>query len=638
MLEWSTGWGVFSVEQISRASRTVRFGAFEVDLRVGELRKHGLKIKLQVKPFQVLAALLEHTGDMVTREELREKLWPGDTFVDFDHSINIAIYKLREALADSAENPRFVETLDRRGYRFIAPVEPIEVENRPSPAPPSMAAGQPAGTDAPPAAVGASPPAPLERQIESGKVAASGASPGRIMLAVLPFDNLSGSSEQDYFSDGLTEEMIAQLGRLRPARLGIIARTSAMTYKHTTKTASQIGRELGVDYMLEGSVRRAQDRVRITAQLIQASDQTHLWVETYDRKLADILDIQRDVAERVARSLALELLPGQEAVSSRASTRNPAAYEAYLRGRYYWNRRAEDEFRMALGYFQQALETDPHYARAHVGVADSYILFAAYHYLPPKVAFPRARAAAIKALEIDDRLAEAHSSLAAVSLWHEWDWQGAEKTLQRALGLDPSYAPAHYFCAHYFMAMGRYQEGIQQMTRARELDPLSLSINATLGWAYYLPRQYDRAIAELRKTLDMDPEFLYARHWLGQAYAQTGRFEEAITEFHKAIKQSDNPLPVLGLGHTYAIAGRKVEALQILGKLEKLSTRKYITSSYLAAIYAGLGENDQAFEWLEKAFAERALWLIYIRGEPMFDSLRADARYQDLVRRIGLPP
>ncbi len=617
------------MEQWSRSPRAVRFGVFEVDLRTGELRKQGLKIRLQEKPFQVLSSLLERAGEMVTREELRAKLWPEDTFVDFDHSINIAINKLREALGDAAENPRFIETLARRGYRFITPVELMEAEGKP-PRPPAPS-------------VDVSPlPAPVLTGVRPasmgvGIVAARAASPERIMLVVLPFNNLSGNPEQDYFSDGLTEEMITQLGRLRPERLGVIARTSAMTYRRTCKTALEIGEELGVDYLLEGSVRRAEDRVRITAQLIHASDQTHLWAETYDRKLADILDIQRDVGERVAQSLEVELLPGQAAVSSRASTRNPAAYEAYLRGRYDWNKRSEKEFSRAIVYFQQALERDPRYALAHVGVADSYILFAAYHYLAPRDAFPKARAAALKALEIDDHLADAHSSLATVSLWYEWDWPAAARGLDRALELDPGYAPAHYFSAHYWAAMGKLDGAIREMERARELDPLSLSINATLGWMFYLARRYDEAIAHYQRTLEMDSAFLYARHWLGQAFEQKGMFKEAIAEFKKATSLTENPLPALGLAHAYTLAGKKSEALKASGELEKLSARRYISSYYLAAINVRLGEIDRAFEWLEKAFVERSLWLIYVRAEPMFDALGADPRFHDLIRRVGLP-
>ena len=581
------------MEESTRSQGVVRFGVFEVDLRTRELRKRGLKLKLQEKPFQILVLLLERPGGVVTREDMRQKLWPADTFVDFDRSVNTGIRKLREALGDSSDTPRFVETLARRGYRFIAPVERL-------------------GQAAPPT--------------------------GKIMLAVLPLDNLSSDPEQEYFSDGLTEEMITRLAQLQPRRLGVIARTSVMEYKRTDKGVDQIGRELSVDYLIEGSVRRAAGRVRISAQLIQVNDQTHLWAENYERELADVFAIQSEVATRIACSLAIELLPAQVNILACAPTKDPLAHEAYLKGRHFWNEFSEEGFRKAFPYFQQAIQKDPNYGIAYAGLAETYTPLGFFSIDPPREVFPRAKEAARKALEINDTLVEAYGSLGISSLLYDWDWQAAEKHFKHAVEIDPDYGLAHLRYGLLLMALGRLDEALREQLRGKELDPLSLLINWLVAWVFYLQQEYDQAIEQCRKTLELEPRFVMAHWQLGRAFLKKAKYEEAIPEFETAVTLSrENPLQVGALGHAYGIAGKRSKALKTLKKLKELSTQRYVPAYDMALIYVGLGEKEQAFEWLERAWKERFGWLVFINVEPIFDPLRSDPRFQDLLRRMNFP-
>jgi TolB-like protein/Tfp pilus assembly protein PilF len=570
-----------------------RFGAYQVDLRAGELRKHGLKIKLQEQPFQVLASLLERAGEVVTREGLQRKLWPGDTFVDFDHGLNAAIARLREALCDSASSPRYIETIPRRGYRFLVKVETL--------------GGEPV----------------------SGR---------RVMLAVLPFENLDSNPEQEYFADGMTEEMIAQLGRLNPAQLGVIARTSAMQYKRTTKSVGEIGQELGVDFVLEGSVRRAGQRARITSQLIRVSDQSHLWAESYDRNLDDVLAIQTDCARRIARSLALELLPSQRDAMSRAATHNAAAYEAYLKGRYYWNNRTEDGFRKAMEYFESAIRQDPDYALAYVGLSDVFDLLGLFSMLPPKEAFERARAAANQALNIDPELAEAHISLAYGRFLYEWDWAGAEEEFRLGLRLNPNYVPGHYWFARYLAAMRRFEEAFDHMEQARALDPLSLVVNTYHAWICYFSRDFDQAIERFRRALELDPGFSIASIFLGLALLQKGMPKQAIEALGRGSEASGfHPGAVAALAAAYALDGKKAEARKAMERVQESASQRYVSPYYRALALLALGEKDSALDWLEKACEERSGWLVYLNVEPSIDRLRGDPRFEKLARRVNFP-
>src|SRR5262245_44424102 len=436
------------------------FASFEVDTASGELRRQGLKIRLQDQPFRLLVLLLERAGDVVTREEVREKLWPADTYVDFDHSLNTAVRKLREALGDSAETPRYVQTLARRGYRFIAPVARRRTAQVADSGNADAASVVPPATAQPPASARRRLILPMVIAIGVAALVAYGIVPRqgpatqsgrRLTLAVLPFDNLSGDADQEYLSDGLTEEMITQLARLEPDRLKVLARSSTWKYKRADRDIGQLRRELGADFVLEGSLRRAGERVRVTAQLVRGDDQSHVWAETYERELRDVLILQSEVAAAIARTIAVTLTPDAQARLARARPVRSEAYQDYLRGRFFWNRRTAAALKQALGYFEKAIAADPGYAPAYSGLADSYSTLGASSVvggLPPREAMPKAKAAALEALRIDGTLAEAHVSLATIHLLYDWDSAACDKEFRRALELDPNYTAAHHWYSH----------------------------------------------------------------------------------------------------------------------------------------------------------------------------------------------
>jgi TolB-like protein/tetratricopeptide (TPR) repeat protein len=552
-----------------------------------------LSRRTQEQPFQVLAALLERAAEVVTREELHQRLWPGDTFVDFDHGLNAAIARLRGALCDSASSPRYIETIPRRGYRFLGRVETLSGD------------------------------AVSER---------------RVMLAVLPFENMDAAPEQEYFADGMTEEMIAQLGRLNPSHLGIIARTSAMQYKHTAKGVDQIGGELSVDFVLEGSVRRAGQRVRITAQLIRVRDQSHLWAESYDRTLDDVLAIQTECAGRISQSLAVELLPSQREAMERAATRDPTAYEAYLQGRFYWNKRSEEGFRRAIEYFERSIAQDSGFALAYVGLADVYNLLGQFSMLLPKEAYERARSAANRALEIDPYLAEAHTSLAHGRFLCEWNWSGAEQEFLLGLQLNPNQVQGHYWYAFYLTAMKRFDEAFAHMRLALALDPVSLVVNTYFAWACYYSRDYDQAIERFKKALDLDPNFAIANIFLGLAFLQKGEWDQAIEALRRGTELTgDHPGAVAALAAAYASAGKKGEAGKALERLKGSSTQRYVSPYYRALALLSLGDQEAALDWIEKAGEARSGWLAYVGVDPAMDLLRPHPRFQKLLHQLAFP-
>jgi len=629
--------------------RILHFGSFELDVASAELRRQGVKVRLQDQPFRLLVLLLERAGEVVSREELRDRLWPAETFVDFDHSLNTAVRKVREALGDSAEAPRYVETLARRGYRFVAPVaEPGPVAQ---PGPPPGADGV------------APPPSTAARAFWSGRrvvlvAAVLGAAvlviywarprfappppAHRLTLAVLPLDNLSGDVSQEYLSDGFTEEMITQLGRLEPDRLRVTARSSTWKYKHAERDIGRIHQELGADYVLEGSLRRAGDRLRITAQLIRATDQTHVWAETYERDLGDVLVLQSEVARAVARAIAITLRPETQARLARAAPIPSESYQEYLRGRYFWNRRTAAALGQATEHFQRAIAADPGYAPAYSGLADCYSALGASSIvggLPPRQAMPQAKAAALTALQIDPTLAEAHNSLANVHLLYDWDLVASEKEFKRALELDPDYTTAHHWYSHALLLLGRPEESLAESRRALELEPLHLVINVHLGWHYYYSRQYDLALEQFRKTLELDPTFPQARRYAAWVYVQKGMHAEAIAALRGTLDEVGRNPEIEGeLGYALAVAGRRTEALALLEGLRQLSSGRYVSPYSVALVHAGLGNRDEALAWLEKAYVERSDYMPYLRLEPMLDGLRADPRFTALVRRVGLPP
>jgi TolB-like protein/DNA-binding winged helix-turn-helix (wHTH) protein/Tfp pilus assembly protein PilF len=621
--------------RLNRSGDLVRFGSFELALRSGELRKAGLRVKIQEQPFRVLSLLLERPGELVTREELRGRIWPADTFVDFDQAVNVAVKKIRAALGDSAETPRFVETLPRRGYRFVAPVErlaaPVQAED-----PPRPPGRRPSKRMLFWAAlvVGAS----LAGYFALVRPRASGAPPGKVMLVVLPFADMSGAGGEDYFTDGLTEEMIVQLGRLQPRRLGVIARTSSMKYKNSGKGVHEIGRELNVDYVVEGSVRRAGDRVRIAVQLVQAGDQTQVWSDEYEGSLRDLLGIQRQVTQAIAHGIRLTLTRDEQVRFGASPFVDPEAYEAVIKGRFYWNKRTDEGMQKATDYFQEAVEEDPGYAAAYAGLADCWLSRAWYGYVSPGEAFPKAKMHALKALELDEHLAEAHTSLAFARLNYDWDWPAAGRSFQRAIDLNPNSANAHHWYGDYLSAMGRHQDAIAESGRARELDPLSSIINAWVGWRYHFAGRYDEAIVQYRRTLEMDPGFSPAHLVLGQAYEQKGLLREAVEELEKAQALSrGGPLYMSALAHAYARAGRRTEAEALLQRLRESAHSSYVPPYHVAVACTALDRKDEALNWLEKGYEERSAWMVWIKVDPRLDPLRPLPRFQRTLERMGFP-
>jgi TolB-like protein/DNA-binding winged helix-turn-helix (wHTH) protein/tetratricopeptide (TPR) repeat protein len=629
--------------------RRLRFGVFEADLRTGELTKQGKRLSLQGQPFRLLALLLEKPGELVTREELRGKLWPRTT-VDFDHGLNKAISKIREALGDSAENPRFIETVTSRGYRFLADVAAIRDEQ-----PETVAGNLVVQADHGPLRVidAGTSTRRLPRALAWRPFGIAIAlvliiflswifypwrqsSPAIRSLAVLPLENLSGDS-QDYFADGMTDELITHLGQISALR--VISRTSVMTYKGVRKPLAEIARELNVEAVVEGSVLRSGERVRVTAQLIEVPADRHMWAQSYEGDIRDMLTLQSRVARSIAEQIRGTLKPQEQAALEKSKAVNPEAYEAYLKGRYFWNKRTGDGLTRAIEYFNQAIEKEPIYAEAYSGLADSYALSGDWEYgvLSPQDAFLKARAAATKALALDESLGEAHTSLAFALDLYGWDWEAAETEYKRAINLNPGYATAHHWYAWHLMVMGRNSEGISELRKAQSLDPLSLIISADLADALCIAHLYDEAVQQGKKTLEMEPNFAVAHYEIGQALAQKHMHDEAIAAFQRAIAHSGHSGAFdSNLAYVYAISGRKDEAIKIVKDLEARHDQNPAADANVALIYVGLGDHDQAMIWLNNAYEAQFNPSILLR--PAFDPLRSDARFKDLRRRIGLPP
>jgi len=457
------------------------------------------------------------------------------------------------------------------------------------------------------------------------------------MLAVLPFVNLSADKEQIYFTDGMTEEMITQLGRLDPPRLGVIARTSVMKFRDTKRSIRQIGKELGVHYILEGSVRREGQRVRVTAQLNRVSDQTHQWADDYDAELADVFAVQTKIAKGIAQTLMPKLLEARGLAIARPPTQSAAAHEAYLKGRYYLNRRTEEGLGKAIQYLAQAAALDPGYAVAHAGLADAYLLLSSYGLRPPPEVVPQAKAEAREALRLDESLAEGHTSLASILQDYDWDWPGAEREFKRAIELDPSYSTAHQWYADYLVAMGRMDDALKEIQQARELDPLSPIISADLGTWYFYARRYDDAVDQYRKTIELDENFAAVYTPLGLALWQQGRHPEAVEAFEKAAALAGaSPEDVAALRQATEASGPAGVWRWRLDVLTRMAHESYVSPFDFAVAYALLGQRDQAFEWLDRAYHERSPQLVELRMDALLDSLRSDPRFDRLLHRIGL--
>ncbi len=620
----------------------IRAGVFELDRPSGELRKRGIRIRLQEQPLRILILLLDRPGEVIAREQLLRHLWPDGTYVDFEHSLNAAVAKLRQALSDSADNPRFIETIPRRGYRFIAPVEILDI--------------------APPEPVPAMPVAPARRDrwrrwraaLMAFAFLVSVAGVGTWIysryrvappnaeiksLAVLPLENLSGDPAQDYFTDGVTDELITALAKINSVK--VISRTSVMQYKAVhNKPLPQIARELGVDAIVEGTLARSGDRVRVTTQLIEAKTDRHIWADRYERSAQDILVLENDIARAIAERLRGKL-NAQEERRFNGNPIDPAAHEAYLEGRYLWNRRTPRALQEAVRYFTLAIDKEPRYAEAYVGRASAYIVLAsgAMEAVPPQEALLKAKADSDKAVQLDGTSAEAHTARAAVRSLYEWDWRGAETEHLRAIELNPSNATTRQWYGNVLCNLGRFDECLAETARAHALDPGYLTGGVEVGFKMYLARRYTEAIAPIRKVLEFNPDFVTAHKALGQVYEANRMYPEAIAELRKAVELSGGlPMNIAALGHVYAVSGHRAEARKALRTLDELATRRYVSNFPRALICAGLGENDRALEWLERAFQEHSSGMVTIKVDPRLDPLRQDARFTNLLRRVGLGP
>lgn len=633
----------------------VRFAAFELDLRTGELRRSGVRIHLSDQPFQVLRTLLDRPGDLVTREELRQRLWAAETFVDFERGLNAAVRRLRDALGDSADVPRFVETLPRRGYRFIAPVsrqpepgkaEPLvpEIADGASPAPAITAARRPILTSGRMSIAGI----PVVFAVllwASGSflkypATQSPAATHRFMLAVLPFQNMTGDPDQEYISDGMTEELISQLGRLDPSRLGVIARTSVMPLKNAAKPADRIASDLGVSYLLEGSVRTTADRIGITARLIETGTGSQLWAGQYERDVSDLLTLQREVAEAIVSQITTNLGVSRSNVNADARRHSaaPEAYEHYLRGRYHLVRDTSDGVHKALEHFQKAIDLDGSYALAYSGLADAYASLGEAGFRPMRDAYLLARAAALKALALDDLLGEAHNSLAQITADYYWEWADADRHFRRAIELNPNDETALRNYSFYLACMRRHPESIAFAERSRRLNPVSPVAQFQVAMNLYLARRYDDAIAEAAATLDLAPDFGAAHVLLGRVYVAQDRPDRAVGELERAhVLMGPRPDVITPHAYVLARAGRQLEARAMLDELRRFSQPRDPAPIRIAFLHIGLGETDRAFEWLNKAIDARDWQVALLNIEPAFDTLRSDQRFGALVERVGLP-
>jgi DNA-binding winged helix-turn-helix (wHTH) protein/TolB-like protein/tetratricopeptide (TPR) repeat protein len=607
------------------------FGRFLLDTRERRLLRDGEVVPLTLKAFDLLQVLVENQGHLLQKEELLRRVWP-DTIVE-ENNLTVTISALRKALGEGpTDRGEYIETVPRRGYRFVA-------DSRPSAesAEPAEAAPIPPARRGRAFAVGAMILAAVAAAafLWNRPTPAAVAVPVRSM-AVLPFRSLTNDGE--YLGLGMADALIT---RLSSTKL-LLVRSTGSVQKYTVPGLDPVaaGRDLQVDSVLDGSVQTAGDRLRTTVRLLRVSDGSTLWAGTFDERLTDVFSVQDSISQRVATALELKLTEAQRSLLTRHDTVDSEAYQLYLKGRFFWNKRSRDGFERGAAYFRQAVEKDPSYARAYSGLADSYIGMTYYHYAAPQTSMPLARAAALKALEIDGSLAEAYVSLAHVKSNYEWDWAEAERLFQNAIALEPDYATAHqWYGIHYLTPMGRLDEALAETRRAQQLEPLSAVYNAFVGATLYFARRHDEAIEECRKTVDLHPDFGVAHWYLGRAYLQKGRHQEALAELEKAVTLSGgSPLMKGALGVGYAMAGDRAAAERMLAELETLRGQSYASALDFAAIHAALGDRERAFRWLDQAAAERAFHLIYLEVWPELDPLRADPRFSALVRRLGLEP
>lgn len=606
------------------------FGPFRIDTVERLLRRGEELISLTPKAIDTLLALISNRGQLIEKDDLLKMVWP-DTFVE-EGGLSRNVSALRKALGEGPDEVRYIETIPKRGYRFVADVSEVSGD-RQAPIPP------------PPEPTPAGPPwlawaAAVVLVIVIGLVAYFWLPkpPGTgISLVVLPFKNLSNDQAQEYFAEGMTEELINRLDRISALRT--ISRTSAWTYKDAKKPLGQIARELKVDSVVEGSVEWSKNRVRISARLVNAKTEKALWSDSYESDLPDILSLQSELAGAIAREVQVKLTPQEKLLLTSARKVDPEAYQAYVNGRYQWNKRSPAGVKLSIEYFERAIKKDPSYAPAYAGMADAYALLGSIgvDVLPPREAMPKAEAAALKAVQLDESLAEGHTSLAYAKLSYRWDWTTAEKEFKRAIELNPGYATAHQWYAHYMLAMGLLDEALVEMERARNVDPYSKVINVGVGWCHYQARRYDRAIDEYRKTLEIDPGFFLAHCTMGMAYEQKGLYKEAIEHYKTGLSLSAGALfPSARLTHAYAKSGNRQEAERMLDDLLRLSNQRYIPAVYIASIYEALGDDNRLMEWVDKACQERSDYLIYLRTEPSLDRMRLDPRFIKVLQQVGL--
>lgn len=617
------------------------FGPFRLYPLKRRLTRDGERLRLTPKAFELLLALVEESGKTVEKDELLQRVWAG-TIVE-ENNLNQNITTLRKLLGDSRQESQYIATIPGLGYRFVAEVRKVEEE--------ALQGRKDAKEEltAPTVyssrrivryAIFAIVPIAVAVLVYAlyTKATPDPAPVNASSIMVLPLENLSGDPEQEYFADGMTDALIGDLAKL--GGLHVISRTSSMHYKGTKKSLAEIANEIKVDVVVEGTVQRSGDRVVIRAQLIHAATDRHLWVRTYEREMRDILDLQSEIAQAIAREVQIKMTPAEQARLTSSRPVSPKAFDEFLQGRFlYWNKRTEENLNKSIAHFQNAIKEDPSFAQAHVGLADCYNSLGTVQVglMPPIELRRQAEQAATKALELDPALAEAHSAIGQVKHYN-WSWSAAEDDFKRALELNQNYANAHNFYASFLMSVGRIEESIAASNRARELDPFSLSISAQRGFLLENARRYDEAIEQLRRVTEMDPNHYQAYWVLGHTYAASGRFTEAIEAAQKAVDLSERVPGALGiLGLAYGLGGRKAEAKKILNELLELNKTRYVTPAALVNVYIGLGEKDAAFVWLEKAYQERSNFIAYLKVFPILDPLRSDPRFADLVRRVGLP-
>ena len=616
-----------------------RFGVYEADLRTGEIRKSGRRIALQEQPFRVLVALLERSGGMVTRDELRQRVWPEGTFVDFDLALNKAVAKIRDALGDSATAPRFVETFPRRGYRFIGPVEFVFEAAEIS----DDSEGVPSSLELPPIANDnrrTDWPIPVLAFVILALLAVGiavlwgrgSATHGRRSfesLAVLPLQNLSGDASQEYLADGITDEVITELAKLGSVR--VISRTSTMRYKGAQTSIPDIARELNVAAVVEGSFVRAGNRVRVRAQLIDGVTDKHIWAQSYEHEVADVLSLQRQLAHDIATELNANLAPLQRDNNAPSRTIRLDAHEHYVKGQL----RLHDNPTEARRYLERAIELDPNYSAAYAALAETLFWPAWLRgTVSPQNAFPAGKAAALNALELDPASSAAHAALAWERLFYEWDWVGAESAIRKAIRLTPNNAWAHHHYARILATSGRFADSIYEAERVLELDPLDFKSGGNMAWMLYLARRHDKSILELQKLITAYPSVHGFHRFQAWNLMATKRFDEAIQEMHLAGQPHD-AAAIADLGFAHGASGDRAGAKRVLHDLKVMASRSYVPPYYFAIVHSGLHDNHAAFSWLEKSFEERSPFLVYIRTEPKLDPLRSDKRFGDLLRRIG---